>query len=34
MSIDMSSSADKIAFGIIKSRKTREYKNGNAAEAW
>jgi hypothetical protein len=31
LSIDASSSAGKIAFGIVKSCKTKEYEDGNAA---
>ena len=34
LSIDVSSSAGKIAFGIVKSCKTKEYKDGNAVLAW
>jgi len=34
LSIDVSSSAGKIAFGIVKSCKTKEYEDGNAALAW
>ena len=34
LSIDVSSSAGKIAFGIVMSCKTKEYEDGNAALAW
>ena len=34
LSIDVSSSAGKIAFGLVKSCKTKEYEDGNAALAW
>jgi len=34
LSIDASSSAGKIAFGIVKSCKTKEYEDGNAVVAW
>jgi hypothetical protein len=34
LSIDATSSAGKIAFGIVKGCKTKEYEDGNAALAW
>jgi hypothetical protein len=34
MSIDVSSSSDKIAFGIVKSCKTKDYEDGHAGLAW
>jgi hypothetical protein len=34
LSIDVSNSSGKIAFGILKSCKTKDYEDGNAAHAW
>jgi hypothetical protein len=34
LSIDATSSAGKIAFGIVKGCKTKEYEDGNAASVW
>ena len=34
LSIDVSSSNGKIAFGIVKSCKSKEFEDGNAAQAW
>ena len=34
LSIDVSNSSGKIAFGILKSCKTKDYEDGNATHAW
>jgi hypothetical protein len=34
LSIDVSSSSGKIAFGIVKSCKTNDYEDGHAGLAW
>ena len=34
LSIDVSNSSGKIAFGILKSCKTKDYEGGNASLAW
>jgi hypothetical protein len=34
LSIDVSSSSDKIAFGIVKNCKTKDYEDGHAGLAW
>jgi hypothetical protein len=34
LSIDVSNSNGKIAFGIVKSCKSKEFEDGNAALAW
>jgi hypothetical protein len=34
LSIDVSSNSGKIAFGIVKSCKTKDYEDGHAGLAW
>jgi hypothetical protein len=34
LSIDVNSSSNKIAFGIVKSCKTKDYEDGHAGLAW
>jgi thermostable 8-oxoguanine DNA glycosylase len=34
LSIDVSNSSGKIAYGILKSCKTKDYEDGNATHAW